>query len=60
MTVAELPYAPTLSGTGIPVASRVRRNFAGSRSFTWAAGFAWVCLSVAWDLLRAQVQWRAP
>lgn len=55
--MATLPYSATKARGQQPAAHKIRRALGrGTRSFSWAAGLAWVGLTFLWTLLRQQMR----
>jgi len=53
--MATLPYSAVKAEGQRPVAPKIRRALGrGTRSFSWAAGLAWIGLTFLWALLRQQ------
>ena len=51
--MATLPYSAVKAQGQRPVAHKIRRALGrGTRSFSWAAGLAWIGLTFLWALLR--------
>jgi len=53
--MATLPYSADTFVLEQPSAPKIQRRLgAGTKSFSWAAGLAWIGLTFLWALLRQQ------